>query len=79
VIDVVLPKMGMQTVEVDVTEVFVAVGDVVTTGAPLFGVESEKVEMVIEAEGAGTVTEVHASVGDVITPGFVLARLDPTD
>ena len=77
-IDVVLPKLGMQTVEVDVTEVCVAIGDVVRVGDALFGVESEKVELMIEAEHAGTVSALFAAVGDVITPGFVLAHLEPT-
>jgi pyruvate/2-oxoglutarate dehydrogenase complex dihydrolipoamide acyltransferase (E2) component len=75
VADVVLPKMGMQTVEVDVVKVCVQVGDRVAAGDPLFEVESEKVTMAVEAEGAGVVTELFAAEGDVVAPGDLLARI----
>jgi len=76
-VDVLLPKMGMQTVEVDVIKVCVQVGDRVEVGDPIVEVESEKAEMVINAEHAGTVAELLVAEGDVVEPGHVLARLNP--
>ena len=73
--DVVLPKLGMQTVEVDVTRVRVRPGDVVAAGDVLFEVESEKVELEIAAESAGTVSDVLVAEGDVVEPGRLRARI----
>ncbi len=75
-VDVVLPKLGQQSVDADVMRVHVSVGDVVQVGDPLVDVESEKVNFVVTAEVAGVVTEVLAAEGDVVVPGFVLARLE---
>ena len=73
--DVLLPKLGMQTVDVDITQVCVAVGDVVALGDALFEVESEKVTVIIEAETAGVVAAILVAVGDIVVPGTLLARL----
>ena len=74
--DVMLPKLGMQTVDVDIARVCVEVGDAVQVGDPLFEVESEKATVVIEAEIAGVVADVLVAAGDVVVPGYVLARIE---
>ena len=73
--DVLLPKLGMQTVDVDVTRVCVAIGDFVAAGDALFEVQSEKVDVVIEAEEAGVVAEIFVAEGDIVVPGAPLARI----
>jgi pyruvate/2-oxoglutarate dehydrogenase complex dihydrolipoamide acyltransferase (E2) component len=73
--DVLLPKLGMQTVDVDVTRVCVAVGDIVSVGDALFEVQSEKADVVIEAEEAGVVAAVFVAEGDTVVPGAVLAQI----
>ncbi len=75
-VDVVLPKLGQQTVDADVMRVCVNVGDSVKIGDPLFEVESEKATFVVEAEVAGVVADLLVVEGTVVVPGQVLARLD---
>jgi pyruvate/2-oxoglutarate dehydrogenase complex dihydrolipoamide acyltransferase (E2) component len=74
--DVILPKMGMQTADVDIIAVLVTVGDQVAAGDELFELESEKAQTIVEAPVAGVVAEILVSEGDVREPGAVLARID---
>jgi pyruvate/2-oxoglutarate dehydrogenase complex dihydrolipoamide acyltransferase (E2) component len=76
-IDIHIPKFGMSTVEVDVTEVLVAPGDRVVVGTPLIQIETEKALAVIESEHAGTVVEVLVTVDEVYEVGDVFCRLEP--
>lgn len=74
--DVVIPKMGMSSVEVDVLEWHVAVGDTVERGTPLVDVESEKAVLTIEADESGTVAEIVKGAGSEAAVGDVICRLD---
>ena len=73
--EVILPKMGMQTADVDIISVLVAVGDRVAAGDEMFEIESEKAQTVVEAPAAGIVSEILVAVGDISEPGAVLARI----
>lgn len=75
-IDVHIPKFGMSTVEVDVTEVLIAPGDRVEIGSPMLQIETEKALTVIESEHAGTVVEVLVKVDEVHEVGDVFCRLN---
>jgi pyruvate/2-oxoglutarate dehydrogenase complex dihydrolipoamide acyltransferase (E2) component len=79
VIDVHIPKFGMSTVEVDVTEVLITPGDRVAVGTPLIQIESEKANLVIESEHAGTVSEVLVEVDEVYNVGDVFCRINPDE
>ena len=73
--DVILPKMGMQTADVDIVRVLVRVGERVSIGDPMFEIESEKAQTVVEAPAVGVVVEVLVADGDISEPGAVLARI----
>jgi pyruvate/2-oxoglutarate dehydrogenase complex dihydrolipoamide acyltransferase (E2) component len=75
-IDVHIPKFGMSTVEVDVTEVLVTPGDRVQVGTPLITIETEKAQAVIESEHVGTVVEVLVKVDEVYEVGDVFCRVE---
>jgi len=75
-IEIRIPKMGMSTVEVDVSNVAIKVGDQVTIGQVLAEVEAEKASVEIEAEHSGVVTGVLASNGDVRQVGDVICRIE---
>jgi pyruvate/2-oxoglutarate dehydrogenase complex dihydrolipoamide acyltransferase (E2) component len=77
VTDVVIPKLGMSTVEVDVVEVRVAIGDEVEPSTVLIEIESEKATVPIEAGSRGTVRELLVAKGDEVNVGDVVARLEP--
>lgn len=76
VVDVVIPKMGMSTEEVDLTKWLVAVGDRVEAGTPLCEVESEKTTIAIEAEQAGVVSEIVIGADTPTEVGAVICRID---
>jgi 2-oxoisovalerate dehydrogenase E2 component (dihydrolipoyl transacylase) len=73
---IVVPKMGMSTVEVDVTSLFVKVGQQVQIGDPVAEVESEKANFTIESEFAGKVVEVLIQVNDTIEVGDAICVIE---
>jgi 2-oxoglutarate decarboxylase len=77
VIDVHVPKMGMSTVEVDIVEVYVEVGEHVDEGEALLEIEAEKARYEVPAPAAGTVTEILVEEGDEREVGDVIARIEP--
>lgn len=76
-IDIHIPKMGMSTVEVDVIAIPIASGTHVEVGDPLLEVESEKVEMTIDSEVAGTIREVFVVVDGTYEVGHVFCTIEP--
>ena len=75
--DVLVPKVGMGTTEVDIVEWHVAVGARVAVGDELVEVESEKITTALEADVAGIVVELLAAVGDIVEVGSPICRIDP--
>jgi pyruvate/2-oxoglutarate dehydrogenase complex dihydrolipoamide acyltransferase (E2) component len=59
----------MDTTEAEIKAWLVKVGDRVERGAPLLEVETEKADVVLEAEVAGVVREIRAAVGSIVTIG----------
>ena len=72
-----LPDVG--TDEVEVTEVMVAVGDVIEAEAPLIVVEGDKAAMEIPSPFAGLVKEVQVAVGDSLSSASPLLILEVTE
>ena len=71
-----IPKLGMDTTECDVKAWLVKVGDRVTPGAPLLEVETEKADVVLEAEVAGVVSEIRAPAGQTVPVGSIVGLID---
>jgi 2-oxoisovalerate dehydrogenase E2 component (dihydrolipoyl transacylase) len=76
---IIIPKMGMSTVEVDLTEWFVKTGDKVAVGDPIAEVESEKANFTIESEVSGTITEVLVGLHDTVEVGTAICILETDD
>lgn len=74
--EVVVPKMGMSSTDVDILNWLVTVGAEITPGTPLVEVESEKAIVTIESEVAGTIAEILAAEGSVADVGAVICRVD---
>lgn len=73
--DVHIPKMGMSTVEVDIREVLVEVGERVEAGEALVEIEGEKSTFEVEAPVAGVVSEILVADGDEAQVGDVVVRI----
>ena len=72
--NIVLPSLG-DIDEVEVTEICVAVGDLVSAEDSIIVIESDKASMEVPAGHQGTVTELHISVGDMLNEGAVIGTL----
>jgi len=71
-----IPKLGMDTTEAEIKAWLVKIGDRVAPGTPLLEVETEKTDVVIEAQVAGVVREIRASAGDVVAIGSVIGLIE---
>lgn len=76
-IDVRLPKLGMATTDADIIEWHVAVGDRVAKGDVLLDVQTEKVDVTIDAPQPGRVAEILIGAGGTAAAGAVLCRISP--
>ena len=72
--NIVLPSLG-DIDEVEVTEICVSVGDVVSAEDSVIVIESDKASMEVPAGHEGTVTELHVSVGDMLSEGAAIGVL----
>ena len=59
----------------NISQVVVSVGDSVSAGDPLLFVESMKMEIPVEADGAGTVAKIHVEAGASVQTGDALVDL----
>ncbi len=73
---VTIPEVGMGDEEVDLIKWKVKEGDTVKKGDPLVQIESEKVNVDIEAEYDGVITKILHQDGAVLTVGTVIAEID---
>jgi pyruvate/2-oxoglutarate dehydrogenase complex dihydrolipoamide acyltransferase (E2) component len=76
-IDVRVPKVGMSTLEVEITEILVTVGQSVTSSDVLMNVAADKIDLEIGAGVDGTVVELLVAEGDVKEVGEIVARIEP--
>lgn len=75
VIDVRVPKIGMSTIEVEIVEVKVRVGDHVEPTSVVASASADKVDLDIEAGVSGRVEEVVVSEGAVVPVGGTVVRV----
>lgn len=74
-IEVRVPKVGMSTLEVEIGELLVGVGDRVRADSVVCTALADKVDFDIEAGAEGTVVEVLVAAGDVVPVSGVVMRL----
>ncbi|MCI0624944.1 MAG: lipoyl domain-containing protein [Acidobacteria bacterium] len=77
-VQVLIPKMGMDTTEVQIGRWLVKAGDSVAPGAPLVELESEKAVFTVEAEIAAKVKEILQPMGKIAAIGDALCTLEKT-
>jgi pyruvate/2-oxoglutarate dehydrogenase complex dihydrolipoamide acyltransferase (E2) component len=74
---IVLPKEGMNMVEATVVAWRKAPGEHVEKGEPLVAVETDKVELEIEAPVSGVLREVLVAVDEDAPVGATLGLIEP--
>ncbi len=77
-IDVTVPKGGLDAEGMGVGRFLVAVGDRVAPGQALIEIETGKASVEVEAEVAGVVHEILLEAGQDVNVGDVILRLDET-
>jgi pyruvate dehydrogenase E2 component (dihydrolipoamide acetyltransferase) len=73
--DIIMPKMGDAMTEGKVVRWYKKAGDAVKKGEPLLEIETDKVNLDLEAEQDGTLGDVAADAGKMVEVGGVLATI----
>ncbi|MGH2987453.1 MAG: E3 binding domain-containing protein, partial [Solirubrobacterales bacterium] len=73
--EIVMPRLSDSMEEGTILKWMKAVGDEVALGDELVEIETDKANMVFEADAAGTLVEITAQEGDTLPIGEVIARV----
>lgn len=73
--EIIMPKMGDAMTEGKVVRWYKKAGDPVKKGEPVLEIETDKVNLDLEAEQDGTIAEVSAGEGQMVPVGGVLATI----
>jgi pyruvate dehydrogenase E2 component (dihydrolipoyllysine-residue acetyltransferase) len=73
--EIIMPKMGDAMTEGKVVRWYKKAGDAVKKGEPVLEIETDKVNLDLEAEQDGTIGEVAAKEGQVVPVGGTLAMI----
>jgi pyruvate dehydrogenase E2 component (dihydrolipoamide acetyltransferase) len=73
--EIIMPKMGDAMTEGKVVRWYKKAGDVVKKGEPVLEIETDKVNLDLEAEQDGTLGDVSAEAGKTVEVGGVLATI----
>ena len=74
---IVLPKAGMNMVEATIVAWHKSPGDSVEEGEPIVEIETDKVEMQIEAPVSGVLREVLVGIDEEAPVGATLGLIEP--
>ena len=73
--EIIMPKMGDAMTEGKVVRWYKKAGDAVKKGEPVAEIETDKVNLDLEAEADGTLGELAAKEGEVVQVGGLLAQI----
>jgi pyruvate dehydrogenase E2 component (dihydrolipoamide acetyltransferase) len=73
--DVVMPRLSDSMQEGTILSWLKAVGEEIAVGDELVEIETDKANMVFEADTAGTLVEIVAEAGETVSLGAVIARI----
>ena len=62
-----------------VSQLHVALGDIVEKGAPVMQMEAMKLIHTLKAQVAGRVAQIRCNVGDTVPAGAVLIEITPSE
>ncbi|HEY2093467.1 MAG TPA: dihydrolipoamide acetyltransferase family protein [Thermoanaerobaculia bacterium] len=73
--EIIMPKVGDAMTEGKVVRWYMKAGDKVTKGEPVLEIETDKVNLDLEAEADGTLGELQANEGQMVPVGETLAQI----
>ena len=74
--DFIVPKMGMDTTEVEILKWKVKVGDKVKKGDIIVEIEFEKATTDLESNVSGIIKEILFKEGEIVKVGSVICRIN---
>lgn len=74
--EILVPQLGNEVTEAEVTEWVAAVGDTVTSGEVVVVISTTKAALEIEAPADGTLSEIRVDEGDLTEVGAVLGVIE---
>ena len=70
--EIVVPQLGTEITEAEITEWLKGAGETVDAGEPILVLSTTKMSMELEAPAAGTLTEIRVAEGELAEVGAVL-------
>ena len=74
--EILVPQLGNEVTEAEVTEWAASVGDIVSTGDVVVVISTTKVALEIEAPVDGTLSEIRLGEGELTEVGAVLGVIE---
>ena len=74
--EILVPQLGNEVTEAEVTEWVAAVGDTVISGEVVVVISTTKAALEIEAPADGTLSEIRVDEGDLTEVGAVLGVIE---
>ena len=74
--DILVPQLGNEVTEAEVTELVAAVGDEVKSGEIVVVISTTKAALEIEASADGTLSEIRVDEGELTEVGAVLGVIE---
>ena len=76
-VKIVVPQLGNEISEAEITEWLKAPGEAVSKGDPLVMITTTKMAMELEAEADGIMGDIAQEEGDIVEVGAVLGVINP--
>lgn len=74
--DIVIPQLGNEITEAEMTEWLVATGDKVEEGDPVLTITTTKMALDLDAPASGVLTEILVEAGELVEVGDVVGRIE---
>lgn len=74
--DIVIPQLGNEITEAEMTEWLVAVGDTVEEGDPVLTITTTKMALDLDAPASGKLAEIVVEEGELVEVGTVVGRIE---
>ena len=74
--DIIIPNLGNEISEAEITEWLVAIGEEVEEGDVILLISTTKTSLEIESTTSGKISQINFSEGDLVQVGDVVCRIE---